>query len=192
MPRADQSLPAGAEGWAFFSAKRVCEIPPSATSRARLAKRIAFIFASFGWRLAAHQLLVKFRIARPCELDVRGGAFDGGEIFRRQFDVGRREVLVRTIELRGAGDRNDPCPLREQPGERDLSRCRFLLFREGSEQVHQSLVLFPILRAKARNGASKIRAVELRLRGDLACQESFAERAERNESDPEFLKRRQD
>ena len=48
-------------------------------------------------RLAAHQSVVGFRITRPLDLDLRGGAFDGLEIFRREFDVECSQVFFKTI-----------------------------------------------------------------------------------------------
>src|SRR5437764_351207 len=72
-----------------------------------------------------------------------------------------------------------------------LGMCLVLFFLERFYHVHKSLVCFPILLAKTRDGAAKIRAVELRVGGNLARQEAFAERAEGNESDPEFLECRQ-
>ena len=69
-----------------------------------------------------------------------------------------------------------------------LEQVSLLLFRECREQVHQGLGRFTILVVKARDGAAKIRAVELRFRRDLARQETFAEQTEWNESDSQFLK----
>ena len=60
------------------------------------------------------------------------------EIVRCKFDVHRSEVFFKAMQLRCARDRNDPWLLCEQPGERDLSRCRLLLFRECPEQINQA------------------------------------------------------
>src|ERR1700756_3346263 len=93
------------------------------------------------------------------------------------------------MQLRCAGDWNNPWLLRKQPGQRDLRRRSLLLLREGTDQVNQSLVRFTILRAEPWNGVTKVRTIELRLRVDLPCQEALSQRAERNEPDPKFFQR---
>src|SRR5689334_7878403 len=121
-----------------------------------------------------------------------GGVLDCGEIFSRQCEVQCSQVLFETTQLRCARYGNYPWLLGKQPGERDLSWCCVLFVRERREQVHQSLIRLPVLLLKARDAAAEVRAVEFCFRGDLAGQEPLAEGAERYESDPEFLQRRQD
>ncbi len=86
-------------------------------------------------------------------------------------------------------DRNDPRLLCKEPGQRDLSGCCLLLFRELAEQIHQRLVRFPVLRGKPRHDVAEIGFVELRIFVDLACEEALAEGAEWNEPDSELLER---
>ena len=76
------------------------------------------------------------------------------------------------MQFRGAGNRNDPRLLGEQPGERDLSRCRFLPFRDRCQQIDQRLIRFPSLRRKARDDVAEIGAVERRVLVDLAREEA--------------------
>ena len=71
------------------------------------------------------------------------------------------------MQLRCARDRNDPRLLCQQPRERDLSRCRLLLFRESTEHIDQRLIRFAILRVEAGDGAAEIRAIELGICVDL-------------------------
>jgi len=101
-----------------------------------------------------------------------------------EFNSRRSEILFKPRQLCCAWDRNDPRLLRKQPGECDLGRCYSPLRCERTHQINQSLVRFPIIRAETRHAAAKVRAVELCVRIDLASQEAFAQRAERNESDP--------
>src|SRR5947199_8000546 len=61
--------------------------------------------------------LIRFRVTRALRLDPR--VFDLAQIVGRQLDFGGGEVLLQPVELRGAGDRDDPRLLREQPRERD-------------------------------------------------------------------------
>src|SRR5438445_8769901 len=94
------------------------------------------------------------------------------------------------MQLRGAWDRNNPRLLRKQPSERDLSRCRLLPFCDAAEQINQGLIRLEGLRREAREGAAEVGAVELRAFVDLAREEALAQRAVRDEADPEFLKGR--
>src|SRR4051794_11716789 len=95
------------------------------------------------------------------------------------------------MQLRRARDGNDPRLLREQPGERDLCRRRVLAFRDPAEQIDERLVRFASVRRKAGDDVAKVGAVEGGLFVDLASEKALAQRAERNEADPEFLERRQ-
>ena len=60
-----------------------------------------------------------------------------------------------------------------------------------AEQIDQRLVRLAGLRREARDGAAEVGAVERRVLVDLAGEEALAQRAERDEADPEFLERRQ-
>jgi AraC-like DNA-binding protein len=62
---------------------------------------------------------VLFRVPSPLHRDLGGGALDVAEIVRRQLDRDPADVLVQVLQLPGAGNRNDPCFLGQQPGERD-------------------------------------------------------------------------
>src|SRR6266404_2829174 len=104
-----------------------------------------------------------------------------------EFNSRGSKILFKTRQLCCARDRNDPRLLRKQPGECDLGR-RYLPSRcERTHQINQSLVHFAILRAETRHAAAEIGTVKLCVRVDLASQESFAQRAERNESDPKLF-----
>src|ERR1700751_4636049 len=63
--------------------------------------------------------------------------------------------------------------------------------RDLVQQIHQSLICFQSLRREARQNASEVGAVELRVLLNLAGQESLAERAGGNEADSKLLQRRQ-
>src|SRR5713226_8731736 len=94
------------------------------------------------------------------------------------------------MELGRARDRHNPRFLRKQPSERDLSRCRFLLLRKSAKQIHQPLIRFPVLWRKSRDDVAEVAFVELRIFTDLSGKETFTQRTEWNEPDPEFLQRR--
>jgi hypothetical protein len=61
-------------------------------------------------------------IAVAIDLDRSSCAFDLGEIGSGQLGGGCADTLLQAMVLRGAGDREDPWALRQQPGERELSR----------------------------------------------------------------------
>src|SRR5271166_1663332 len=134
-----------------FCADWASESPLSAATAASVQPNSAFMLDSFrqylrppGCRSPARQLFMEFRIPSPFELDLRGGTFDSAEIFRCKSDVRRPEIFFQAMQLGCARNRNDPRFLGQKPGERDLSRCCLLLFRESGEQINQGLIRFTI------------------------------------------------
>ena len=95
--------------------------------------------------------------------DLRGGAIDLTQIVGGQFDLRRGDVLLESMQLRGAGDRHDPPLLRQQPRQRDLRGCRLLPFGELRQPLDKREVRFPILRREARDNVTEIRTVERRV-----------------------------
>src|SRR6266852_3508654 len=106
-----------------------------------------------------------------------------------EFNSRRSKILFKARQLRCARYRNDPRLLRKEPGECDLGRSYFPLRCKRTHQINQSLVRFAILRAETRHAAAEIGAIELCVRVDLASQEAFAQRAERNEANSKLLQR---
>src|SRR5256885_13588311 len=96
------------------------------------------------------------------------------------------------MQLRCAGNGNDPRLLRQQPGESDLCRRRLLRLGDFCQHVHEGLIGFSILRSEAGDDVAEIGFVKLCIFADLASEEALAERAERNEAYPEFLEGRYD
>src|ERR1039457_4454310 len=94
------------------------------------------------------------------------------------------------MQLRGARDWNNPRFLDQQPGERDLSQCRFLPLTDFAEQINQGLVRFERLRRETRESAAEVGAVKGRFLIHLARQEALAQRAIGNEADSEFFESR--
>src|ERR1700733_8088714 len=94
------------------------------------------------------------------------------------------------MQLRGAWDRNKPGLLGQQPGERDLSQCRLLSFRDTVEQMNQGLICFERFRSEARQGTAEVGAVEGGVLVDLAREKALAQRAIRDKPDSEFLQGR--
>ena len=56
-------------------------------------------------------------------------------LVHREFDGNGADVLLQALELPAAGNRNNPGLLREQPGQRELSRRRPLLFCHLAKQI---------------------------------------------------------
>jgi hypothetical protein len=132
------------------------------------------------------------RIARALHRNLRGCAFDLANIFASQLDVRRADILFQALQLRCARDRNDPRLLRQQPRERDLRWRRFFSRRDPREQIDQRLIRLPSLGREAGDSVADIVALaEAGVLVDLAGQESFPQRAVRNEADTELLERRQ-
>src|SRR6266480_1060326 len=95
------------------------------------------------------------------------------------------------MRLCGARDWNNPRLLSEQPRERDLRGCRLLPFCELRQPVDKREIRLAVLGREAWDHVAKIGAVECRVLVDLPCEKTFAERAERNETDPQCLERGQ-
>jgi hypothetical protein len=119
-------------------------------------------------------LLQFLGVSSPSYLDLGGGTIDLAEVVGRQFDCHCSDVLVQARQLRGAWDRNDPRFLSEQPGQRDLSRCRLLPFCDAAEQFNQNLIGLERLWREARERAAKVGAVEGRVLVDLARKKTFS------------------
>src|SRR6266849_5651537 len=128
-----------------------------------------------------------FGVPSPLHRDLRGGAVNFAEIVGRQFEGHCSDVLLLARELRGPRNRNDPWFLGQQPGERDLSRCRLLAFCDLAKQIDQSLIRFSSLWRKARDDVAEIGTVEGRVFVDLSCEEALPQWAKWNEADSEFL-----
>src|SRR5712664_1598455 len=76
--------------------------------------------SSRGAHSAAGRCFELLGVARALDGDGGCRMFDFGEIARRQFDIRRAKVLLEPVQLRGAGDRDDPRLLRKQPCDRNL------------------------------------------------------------------------
>src|SRR5215510_372483 len=95
------------------------------------------------------------------------------------------------MQLRCAGNGDNPRFLREQPRERNLCRRRVLSFCELLEKINECLVCFSILFGKARNDVAEIFRVELRVFRDLAGEKSLTQRTEGYKAYAQFLAGRQ-
>src|SRR5208283_2907231 len=80
------------------------------------------------------------------------------------------------MQLRSSWNRDDPRFLRQQPGNRDLRRCRFLLPRNIREHIHQGLVCLPVFLVETWNDVAKIGAIKLRALVDCAREEALPQR----------------
>jgi hypothetical protein len=73
---------------------------------------------------------------------------------------GSADVFLQARKLRGAGDGNDPWLLRQQPGQRDLSRCRLLPLGDLAQQVDQRLIRLPVFRRKGNSASPRSSSFE--------------------------------
>ena len=116
-------------------------------------------------------------VAGALHRDLRGGGLDLAEVVGRQLDVDCADVLVEALQSSGAGDRDDPGLLGEQPGQRDLRGCGVLACGDRAEQVDQGLVRLSSLRREAGDDVAEVGAVERRVLGNRAREEALAQRA---------------
>src|SRR6266478_1414031 len=82
------------------------------------------------------------------------------EVVGGEFDCNCSKVLVQTRQLSRARDRNDPWLLGEEPGERDLSRCRLHPSYDVAEQIDDLLVGLPGIGSKAWEPGPNVGGVE--------------------------------
>ena len=94
------------------------------------------------------------------------------------------------MQFRRAWDRNNPGLLGQQPGERDLGRCRVLPLSNRFQQINQRLIRRPRLGRKAGNDVAEVGLVERRVLVDLSREEALTKRTKWNEADAEFLEGR--
>src|SRR5271166_457294 len=131
-----------------------------------------------------HKLL---RIALALDVNLGQRSADLDKIGLVQHDIRGVEILLEPMQLRGAGDRYDPGPLRQKPSERDL-RCRcFLLTGDALQQIDQRLVLLQCLRREARQNLPEIIFSDLRVLADRARQEALAQGTVGHEADAELF-----
>src|SRR3974390_2196176 len=128
--------------------------------------------------------------ALHCDLCSDGIEFP--EILRAEFDGNRPEILFQALQLRGAGNWNDPGFLRKEPRERDLSGCGIFLRGEGGHQIYESAISPTGLGREARETAAIVLWVKLRVFRNRPSEESLTKRTERNKPNAEFFERGND
>src|SRR5215207_2885827 len=143
-------------------------------------------------RSAAGQPLQMLWVSGTFHLDLCGGALDLAEIVRGELEFGGTDVLVEALQLPGAGNRDYPGLLSEQPGQRDLSRRGVLACCNLAKQFHQGLVRSASFRSESRDGGADVGTVEGRALIHLPGEEAFPQRAERHKADAELLEGWQD
>ncbi len=82
------------------------------------------------------------------------------EVVGSQFDCDCSKVLVQTLQLARARDRNDPRLLSEQPSERDLSRRSILPGCDLAKQIDDWPVGLEGIGSKAREPGPHVGSVE--------------------------------
>src|SRR5229473_2537326 len=111
-------------------------------------------------------------------------AVDVADIVGRELNGRRGDVLLQAMQLRGAGDRNDPWLLSKQPGKRNLRRRHSLSSCNLADEINESLVCLSRLRREAGNDVAEIGFVECCVLADGAREEALAQRAKGDETDP--------
>ena len=96
------------------------------------------------------------------------------------------------MQLGGAGNRNDPRLLRQQPRQGHLGGRRPLGLCDGAQGIYQRLVCLPSLGAETRNHAAEVVLAEVRAVVDGSREKALAQRAERHKADAQLLQGGQD
>src|SRR5438046_9411761 len=96
------------------------------------------------------------------------------------------------MQIRGAGNWNDPRLPGHQPCERDLGDGGLRPLTDLAEQINQGLICLERLRRETGKGATEVGTVESRFLIHLSREKTLAQRAVRNEADAEFFERRYD
>src|ERR1700679_1212210 len=93
------------------------------------------------------------------------------------------------MELSRAWNRHNPRLLRQQPGQGNLGARYLPLLRDLAQGVHYLLVRLARFGIEPRKAVAEDVARESRVLIDSAGQEAFAQRAEGNKADTQFLER---
>ena len=78
------------------------------------------------------------------------------------------------MELRSAGNGDNPGLLCEQPRQSDLRRCDLFLCGELSNHIHQRLIRLAVFLAEARDFVAEILIAELGVLVDCPREETLA------------------
>ena len=147
----------GSRGRAHRSARR-CRASGTFSTRTSPAPYMTVAFIAFSFSAVDHPLL-RLGVARALRGDLRCSGLDLPQVVGGELDVGGGDVLLEPVQLRGAGDRDDPRLLGEQPGERDLRRrCTLPLARRRSSSSTNARFA---LRASASKRGTVLRKSEL-------------------------------
>ena len=110
-------------------------------------------------------------------LQVVGGEGEGGGA----------EVFVEAVQLRGAGDGDDPRLLREEPGEGDLGGGGAEAGGDLCDEGDEGLVGLAVFFGETGEGVAEVVLFEAGGGGDGAGEKAAAKRAEGDEADAEFF-----
>src|SRR5690348_16701822 len=111
-------------------------------------------------RLAINHPLRALRVPSSFDGDLRCGALNIAEIFFAELYRDCRDVLLQTMQFRGARNWNHPGLLSEEPGECYLSWRRILTLSDLFQQIDQRAVRLPSLRRETRYAVAEVGAVE--------------------------------
>ena len=88
--------------------------------------------------------------------DTVAATLDDTAITFGEIDIYRADVLLQSLDLATARNRNDPRLLSEQPSERDLRWRRLFLLSNPGQQVDHGLIGRDGLRREARVAAANV------------------------------------
>ena len=109
---------------------------------------------------------------------VAGRRFDGceaRELVGGQLDAVSSCVFLEPRDALCTGDRGNVVSLGEEPGERDLGRCRADLLRDSLDLVDDPQVVLEVALGEAWVVSTEVAGVELVPRTEAAGQEAAAE-----------------
>lgn len=124
--------------------------------------------------------------------DACNRSVDFAEFVRCELNLRCADVLFQAVQFRGPGNRNDPGLLCQQPCQCNLSRGRSFASGDLPEEVDECGVGCSCFLGKTRHRIAEVARIELSGLANGTCEETFAEWAERNETDSEFFQQRQD
>ena len=100
------------------------------------------------------------RTAVPCPGVTRSRRLEAPDVLRGQDEIGGGGVLLRSLRVAGAGDRNDVFALREQPDEGELVRRRPALAGQAPDGVDEGEIAFDRGAGEALVTAAEVAAGE--------------------------------
>src|SRR5260370_34693230 len=130
-----------------------------------------------------HALKVR-RIPVALDSNLRGRAIQFLKIVCCQFDESRADILLQSLQFCSAWDGDDPRLLGKEPGESDLSGGCMFARRERLNNIYQTDSPLDV------DCHEVVAPIELCVLRNCSGEIALSQRAVRNETDAQFLQRR--